>query len=375
VSALPTHVDADWFHNVAHINGDQPAADGTPATFKRWTIHEMLSADLTFNWTAVGLMVAPTYGADSGELKTLKSYFADARAIALAAGLPVLNYWRVPERKRVHMFVAEGGRIPWTRRMQRMCIAYGIEPGDLEGWLSVTFNAAPLDSRLFRDTLRESLDEYGPHLVHLDPLYPFQPITISSSQLSQVGAMLNEVTSICTDAGASFWTTAHMNQTGTGFDLKRVTGAGVSEWADSWTLLKHRETPDVEAGKFWIEAEIGSRQWGGATFHIDWNIGRFDPETSMHDGDLEFTVTRPGQDGGMATELDLDLVKKIVNFLEHYEGSSANTIERAVGGNKKKVAETLIEMQRRGWLTITRDGAGKTAPHRHALTDLAKAPE
>ena len=65
-----------------HAIGLRFAAEAT-TRFRRWPISELLAADLTFQWDAVGLLVRPTYGVDTGELKTLKSYVGTSRAIGI----------------------------------------------------------------------------------------------------------------------------------------------------------------------------------------------------------------------------------------------------------------------------------------------------
>jgi hypothetical protein len=269
--------------------------------FRRWSISELLAADLSYQWDAVGMLVRPTYGVDTGELKTLKSYFGQARQIGLAAGVPILGHWHVPERRRVLVYVAEGGRIPYTRRLIRLCEAHGVDVHQLDGWLEPIFDAGPLDSAEFRDSLRGHLADFRPALVHLDPLYPFQPMTVDSNKIAQVGLMLSEIQAIVAEHDATFWLTAHMNQSGTGFDLKRITGAGVGEWGDSWALLRHREPADVDRGRFRLGVDIGSRQWGGGSYEVDFNVGRFDPDAGHHDGPITFTVRTAG-----STERDDD---------------------------------------------------------------------
>jgi hypothetical protein len=283
-------------------------SDEQPQRFRAWTIKELLTADLTYQWDAIGFLIRPTYGVDTGELKTLKSYFGMARMIGLAAGVPILGRWPVPKRLRVLAYVAEGGRIPWTRRFIRMCEAHGVDPADLDGWLKVVYEAGPLDSTDFRDTFTGHLGDFAPAFTQLDPLYPFQPMTVDSNKLAQVGRMLNEVQAICARYESTFWITPHMNQTGTGFDLKRIAGAGVGEWGDSWVLLRHRLTPDVAAGRFRLTADIGSRQWGGGTFEVDFNIGKFDPETGSHDGPIRFKVVPAGTED---EPTDKDAAKRV----------------------------------------------------------------
>jgi hypothetical protein len=153
--------------------------------------------------------------------------------------------------------------------------------------------------------LRGDLADLEPAVVHIDSLYNYSPATVDQNRLTQVGAMLTEVQHLCAEHDATLWFTAHMNQSGAGFDLKRITGAGVSEWADSWHLLRHRQNPDVEHGRFWLTADIGSRQWGGASYELDLDIGRFDPDTGTHDGPIRWTVHTAGA-GAEPTDRDRD---------------------------------------------------------------------
>ncbi len=347
---------------------DDDHADGR---FRRWSITELLAADLTYQWDATGMLVRPTYGVDTGELKTLKSYFGTSRAIGLAAGVPILGKWTVPERRRVLFYVAEGGRIPFTRRLIRLAEAHQVDLADLDGWLEPIFDAGPLDSASFRDNLRGHLDDYGPAFVHLDPLYPFQPMTVDSNRIAQVGLMLNEVQTICAEHDATFWITAHMNQSGTGFDLKRITGAGIGEWGDSWVLLKHRETADVTAGQFKLTAEIGSRQWGGGSFDIDFSVGKFDADTGTHDGAITFDV-RPSGGGGETRDRDAEkrhaARRAVFNTLRKSRRPLTKTeiIDRSTGASNAHIRaeiETLIDENGLAWNgTRKPETGGREAP-------------
>jgi hypothetical protein len=296
--ATATGIHAAWLaeHDPLggiRINEGEETTDGeaeVEVRFRRWSVAELLAQDRTFTWDVTGMLVQHTYGLDAGELKTLKSYFGLARAIGLAAGVPILGQWSVPVRRRVLIFTAEGGRIPFTNRLERMALAHGIAPSSLDGWLAVIDDVAPLGSEMLHKALTHHLRDFAPDLVHLDPLYPFQPADVSPSQYTEVGRMLSTVQRLCAEHGATFWVTAHMNQSGNGFDLKRVSGAGHGEWGDSWALLRHRSDPDVEGGRFRLGLALGSRQWGGTNWDLDLNIGRFDADLGLHDGPITWNV-------------------------------------------------------------------------------------
>jgi hypothetical protein len=320
--------------------------------FRRYSVKELLAEDRTMNWDVTGMLSRPTYGLDGGELKSLKSYFALARAVGLTAGVPVLGQWKVPERKRVLAFVAEGGRMPFTTRLERMCQAHGVKAIELDGWLEVITEVAPLDSRRFREALAAALAEFRPGLVWLDPLYPFQPQTVSSSQLSEVGAMLTAAHLLCAEYGATFWVTAHMNQTGNGFDLKRIAGAGPGEWADSWALLKHRSPPDVPAGKFRLRLDLGSRQWGGSSWDLDLNIGRYVADMGLHDGPITWHLQPVSTVQVAAPDPLIDVKVAVLAAGRHIKKPTTKTgwVDR-VGRRQRAAAAAFDELVAEGAIT------------------------
>jgi hypothetical protein len=166
----------------------------------------------------------------------------------------------------------------------------GVNPAELD--LHPVFDVAPISSVKFQESLRRDLDEIQPGLLTLDPLYTYHGMATRASDLHQEGALLNQLSVPCMDAGASLLVVNHMNQTGSGMSLKRITMAGSGEWADSWMLLAHREDPDVDAGLFRLTLDIGSRQWGGTTWDLDLDIGRFDEDTGSHDGEITWDICR-----------------------------------------------------------------------------------
>ena len=264
--------------------------DGYNLRFRVHTVKDLLAADLTVRWDVDGMLMRQTYGVDAGELKTLKTHVGTARMVGLAGGISVMNTWRVPERRRVLTFVAEGGRVAYIRRLRRICEAHGIELPYLHDWLFTIFDSTAFGTPEFESMFAHHVSHYQPAFVHLDPLYAFQPTNVSSRILAQMGEMLVRPQEICARNDATLWLTAHFNQTGSGLGLKRITGAGVGEWADSFVLLEHRVPPDVPGGRFKLGMQIGSRQWGGANYDVDFNIGKFDTLTNTHDGPITFDV-------------------------------------------------------------------------------------
>jgi hypothetical protein len=256
--------------------------------FRFWTMGELLDQVGKFQWLVKGLIADPTFGQVAGEMKTLKTYLSQLIMIAKAAGVPALGQFEVGDVCPVVAFVGEGGRDPWARRIERIAEAMDVNLRDIP--LFPVFDAAPIRSEVFEKALNYALEEFAPGLVWMDPYYAYHGFKTEATNLYQEGALLTELSSRCADAGATFFVNNHFNQTGSGFNLKRITMAGGGEWADSWMLLKHREIADVENGVFRLCMEVGSRQWGGSRFDLDFNIGPFNHDLGTHDGEISWDV-------------------------------------------------------------------------------------
>ena len=248
-------------------------------------------------WLVEGLWCVDTYGELAGPQKSLKSVISTLIDVAVAAGVPVLGRFGVPQPARVLHLAGEGGRAGYWRRYGRACAAYGVDVGDVRPNLRVTFHTGPVTGRRFLDSVRGELETFGPALLHLDPWYSFAPGQADSRQLAEVGAALEVVRQLCAETGTSPLINNHFNQTGTGSGLVRITGAGHGEWVDSWLLTNHREPPDVPAGRFRLRLDVGSRQWGGTSWDLDLDLGRFDPLTGDHDGAIAWRVTEASAAG------------------------------------------------------------------------------
>jgi hypothetical protein len=328
-------------------NGAPPEEEPASDLFRLWGPGELLDADRTFRWRVRGLLVHPTYGMLAGERKTLKSYLATFVNVAVASGVPVFGQFAVDEPAPVVTYVGEGGRVPYTRRLERVAAAMGVDLRHLP--LFSSFDVAPTTSEIFRETLARDLAERKPGLVLLDPLYAFHGPATNAANLFEEGALLSALSAPCVDAGASLVVLSHFNKTGNGRGLDRITQAGGQEWSDSWMLLSHREAPDVAGGRFKLLLEVGSRQWGGTEWDLDLNVGRFDVDLGEFDGDITWDLRRSqvgASDGGAAKVLELvaerpgELVKE--------------ELARAAGGNLVKARALVVGLEDKGLIVPER---------------------
>jgi hypothetical protein len=326
-------LNALHYERISLVQAAEAAEAGEPSLFKRWSMSELLAEPDNFAWLASGLLPDPTYGQIAGEMKTLKSYVAGFVSVGIASGLPIFDRFVPPAPRPVLAYIGEGGRRLWTRRTRRICEAMGTSPNEID--VHPSFDVAPISSALFQESLRRDLDELKPGLVLLDPLYTYHGAETRASDLHQEGALLNQLSAPCMESGASLAVVNHFNQTGSGSGLKRITMAGSGEWADSWLLLGHREDPDVDNGLFRLTLEIGSRQWGGTTWNLDLDIGRFDEDTGTHDGSITWDLSRGTPKAKADPSATADRAqKRILDALADDPWSLTKTaVKGIVGGN------------------------------------------
>lgn len=315
----------------------KPLEERASDLFHRWTMADLLAADRTFKWTVRGMLVRPTYGMVGGEQKTLKSYVSTFIDLACATGTPLFDHFTIDDPGPVVAYVGEGGRIPFTRRLERIAEAMGITLADAD--FHPTFDVAPVSSLIFEESLRRDLDELEPALVHIDPWYAYHGAQSEGKNLYAEGSLLSGLSQPCIDAGASLLVNHHFNQTGGSKGISRLTMAGAQEWVDSWILLAHRQDPDVPNGRFYLELNIGSRQWGGSTWELDIDVGRFDPDTAEYDGAITWDLRRSGS--GQSSKHD-GKVRILAAVLEHPGELGKEEAAKAAGMNLK-VARELVQ--------------------------------
>jgi hypothetical protein len=337
--------DASSDYAAAFLNGRQSAgADEPPADlFRLWGPGELLDADRSFRWLVRGLLVHPTYGMLAGERKTLKSYLATFVNVAVASGIPIFGQFVVDDPAPVVTYVGEGGRVPYTRRLERVAAAMGVDLRHLP--LFSSFDVAPTTSEIFRETLTRDLAERRPGLVTLDPLYAFHGPATNAANLFEEGALLSALSAPCVDAGASLLVLSHFNKTGNGRGLDRITQAGGQEWSDSWMLLSHREAADVAGGRFRLLLEVGSRQWGGTEWDLDLNVGRFDVDLGEFDGDITWELRRHVQVPKRANDLETNLLA-LVQSRPHQ--LTKEELVSGAGGNATKARDLVASLQAAG---------------------------
>ena len=253
-------------------------------------------------WLVRGFWPLGSHGPLGGPKKVLKSYNADAIALAVASGSPLLgnSEWRIEHPRPVIIMAGEGGVGPRRRRLQRIARdVYGIDfIGDRP--LAVLPAIAPFDSKALREYLARAIDAVGGDgVLIVDSVYNYHPSgqQVNVSNVYDRGPMFGRLSKTVYELGGEDQTMLlvdHFRKTGSDrLDLDSISQAGIGEFADSWMLLQHREAADPDAGNFWLRAELGSRQdWPGAGWELDWSIGRFDEDSREFTDRIAVAVSR-----------------------------------------------------------------------------------
>ena len=311
-----------------------------PERFKLWTPQELLDNNAPPVWTIKGLVISPTYGMLAGAEKSLKSYLAQFIAVGATAGVPVLGQFEVPEPVTVLMYVGEGGRSPYTRRLERIAAAYGVKLADLP--LLTSFDVASVVSDVFRHSFVQHLKDYRPAITIIEPYYAFHGTASEGKMLYEEGDQLVWLSHTAEEYGSSLIIGNHYNQTGSGSGLRRITGAGPAEWSDSWWIVEKDENrSDVTTGHFELAFEVGSRQWGATSWDLTVDLGPFDDDTLDNEGDITWTVQRSsGKRGGASGTADF-----ILNFVtQHPFEFSKSQIVNTCSGKKADVGHVFQAM-------------------------------
>ena len=267
------------------------AMDQQPSHLRMFTMRELMASDLRLNWLVRHVMVVPTYGQIAGEKKTLKTYLSQYLAVAVATGEKFLGEFPVEKQGNVVMFVGEGGKIPWTRRMPRIAESVGISDVG-EAPIHAVFQTAPLLSPAFKGTVETAIEKLDPVLTIIDPFYAYHGSETNSANLHEEGALLTAVAAPFIEHGSNLLIVNHFKKGTESRGLNRITMAGSGEWVDSWVFTAEREPANLNSGDFYIAAEFGSRQWGGSRWEIDFNIGVQNAMGEESDSPIRFELRR-----------------------------------------------------------------------------------
>jgi RecA-family ATPase len=145
----------------------------------RWLVNHLWSQD------AVGIV--------GGEPKCCKSFLALDLAVAVAAGVPCLRRFAVPNPGRVLLYAAEDAPDIVRRRLEGIAVAAGVALRDLDIQV-ITAPTLRLDFPADRIALQEAVARLQPKLLILDPFVRLHRIDENASgEVAPLLAYLREL--------------------------------------------------------------------------------------------------------------------------------------------------------------------------------------
>ena len=144
-------------------------------------------------WLVTGLWSEQAVGIVGGEPKCCKSFLALDLAVAVAAGVPCLRRFTVPQAGRVLLFAAEDALHIVRRRLEGIAIAAGVQLADLDIQV-ITAPTVRLDLDADRRNLAETVARLQPRLLILDPFVRLHRIDENASgEVAPLLAYLREL--------------------------------------------------------------------------------------------------------------------------------------------------------------------------------------
>jgi AAA domain len=144
-------------------------------------------------WLVTGLWSDEAVGIVGGEPKCCKSFLALDLAVAVAAGVPCLRRFAVPDAGRVLLYAAEDAPAIVRRRLEGIAAAAGVALPDLDIQV-ITAATLRLDLEADRRSLAETVAKLQPRLLILDPFVRLHRIDENASgEVAPLLAYLREL--------------------------------------------------------------------------------------------------------------------------------------------------------------------------------------
>jgi hypothetical protein len=155
-----------------------------------WRLSER---DPELRWLVTHLWSQDAVGIVGGEPKCCKSFLALDLAVAVAAGVPCLRRFAVPNPGRVLLYAAEDAHPIVRRRLEGIAAAAGVDLRDLDIQV-ITAPTLRLDLPADRAALQDAVVRLQPKLLILDPFVRLHRIDENASgEVAPLLAYLREL--------------------------------------------------------------------------------------------------------------------------------------------------------------------------------------
>ena len=285
------------------------------------------AADLNQEYWIEGILAAGQPQLWGGPSKTLKTSLLVDQCLSLAAGVPFLGQYTVPEPKRVLLLSSESGGFTLQETARRICAAKGLNLAALGDHLQWGFRPPQLTDVNHLAALTEFIGRQKFDLFAIDPAY--LSLAMDSAEAANqfaVGALLQRLTTLQAETGAVPVLAAHFkkfNAPGEMPTLENIAGAGFGQWARQWFLLNRQEpfNPDNPGLHKLLAA------WGGSAGHC---------------GGLSITVEEGRREDGRTWDLQLQGLGQVWSEQSDAKEQRKRDKEvRAEQDNRQKILKAL----------------------------------
>lgn len=214
-----------------------------------------------------------------GPKKSLKTSWALAMAVSMAAARPFLGQFSVPAKRRVLFCSGESALSELQSTARRICRATGIRLATLDG-----FTVCPTLPRLAQ---ADSMQLFGqlaakvrPQVVVLDPVYLMMPGADVTNVFKQ-GEVLASIGRLCQQHGATLILCHHFRTSRSKefdpADLDDLAYAGFAEFARQWLLVSRSKAYDErQCGLHRLWLRVGGSAGHNSLWMVDVNEGSID---------------------------------------------------------------------------------------------------
>lgn len=349
-------------------------ADDSGGRYRLVSARELAEPVEPMRWLVRGIWPERSAGVLAGDKKSMKTWTLQTIAVAVAAGRSLFEKYHVTSPGPVLYLAGEGGRSTFANRHQVIAARYYIDPEMLrELPFGAEFGVGALDNSEFADAVKRHLDMLQPKLVILDPLYAYHPSDVEVSNLYARGPMLANLRMLIGDEAALI-VGDHFNKSAPDrLDLDNVAQAGMAQWADSWILQKHRDAPNLDDDKYWLQVETGTRRGGGKHLEVDWTLDRDKSDPDVIAWTAVDWEARPMAVKSPGSRAD-DTMAAILQVVEDHPFEMTETgVLHLVGGNRQKGREAFAALKSNGGIVI-KDCAADEGGHQKVRPRVGPGP-
>ncbi len=280
LKANPEATGAEFVDSLEIGQGAAEQKNETPRVdFEIIDSRTFAESDFRVKWAIENVMAVNQPQLYSGPSKTLKTSILADQVLSLAAAVPFLGKFDVPQSMRVLFLSSESGTATLQETANRICQAKGIELAELGDRLFWGFRPPQLTDAQHIATLTDFVLKNKIEVLAIDPAYLSMnlPGNDAANQFA-VGAVLMTLTTLQAETGCTpilaTHTRMHM-QTGIMPTLDHIAGAGFGQWARQWFLLNRREEFDPdEPGTHRLLMTFGGSAGHCGAYGLDIEEGR-----------------------------------------------------------------------------------------------------